>query len=217
MECPVCGGKVSSDAGKCPHCGHPMTDFRKAAAEKLHSIKDTVGDLAGEAKKAVGSERAKEGGRKVAHVLVCIAKFVLWVFLAGFIGTFAKVVSSIFLENGAGGWVALMVLYPVFSTVPSIALARVLVADRFARIIEAICSLTCVPSAIGIYINMQMAGALRGDTKEATLMGSLAAFAWSIFFIVGAKGDPKVMKRVRIFVNVWNGILAAGFVVTEWM
>lgn len=218
MECPVCGGKVSSDAGKCPHCGHPMTDFRKAAAEKLHSIKDAVGDLAGEAKKAVGSEKAKEGGRKVAHALVGIVKFVLWIFLAGFIGTFAKIISEIFLEKGAAaGWVSLMFFYPIFSTIPMIALARVLVADKFARIISAICSLTCVPSAMAIYGNMQMAGVLRGDTKDAALMGMFFAFAWSVFFIVKAKGDPKVMKRVRIFVCVLNGLLAAGFVVTECM
>lgn len=195
-----------------------MTDFRKAAVEKLHSIKDAVGDLAGEAKKAVGSEKAKEGGKKVAHVLAAIAKFVLWIFLAGFIGTFAKIISEIFLEKGAvAGWVSLMFLYPIFSTIPMIALARVLVADRFARIVSAFCSLTCVPSAIAIYGNMRTAGVLRSDTKEAALMGAIFAFAWSVFFIVEAKGDPKVMKRVRIFVCVLNGLLAAGFVVTEWM
>ena len=38
-SCPECGGKVSSKAMKCPHCGHPIT----FGAEGFDSVKSGIG------------------------------------------------------------------------------------------------------------------------------------------------------------------------------
>ena len=35
ITCPTCGGKISSNAAVCPHCGEPI---RKTAKDRLHYL-----------------------------------------------------------------------------------------------------------------------------------------------------------------------------------
>jgi len=80
IECPVCQGKVSSDAPACPHCGHPMRAHRSVDS-LTRPIKDKIGSVSSAVRESVkeGAEGPARSYRGfVASSLLHIFWLIFW-------------------------------------------------------------------------------------------------------------------------------------------
>jgi DnaJ-class molecular chaperone len=53
-KCDVCGGQVSSDAGKCPHCGDPYVNVTRAVPRRSPQKFLTCSSCNGEGRVSTG-------------------------------------------------------------------------------------------------------------------------------------------------------------------
>ena len=76
IQCFSCGGKLSTKAEKCPHCGITALELKKKKEESLR-------DQAREAKKKVEKEKPIRSGSKESEHSSCLAFigycFAIWV------------------------------------------------------------------------------------------------------------------------------------------
>lgn len=78
MSCPVCGGKVSSDAIACPHCGHPMQGSKHPIREVIEPIKATMNNVADSTKRIVEDHIGKKDDQFHVYVVNAWKQIGVW-------------------------------------------------------------------------------------------------------------------------------------------
>lgn len=191
-QCPVCNHKVSSCAKQCPSCGHPLArqGFQKRK-ERLEGIAISF------------ASNTKEIVNVASKATMAIFKFFLWFALTGVIGTITKLVCESMVDGGIVTWLIIVVAQPAFATIPTLALAKNIVGQTFARVISYVCSATCVVSAFGIF--PAFCGTRYSQPECALLIfGTAVAFMWSVYFASHDNQSKieKGIKRILIALNL---------------
>ena len=78
MSCPVCDGKVSSDAVACPHCGHPMQEPKHPIREAIEPIRATMNNVADSTKRIVEDRIGKKDDQFHAYVVNAWKQIGVW-------------------------------------------------------------------------------------------------------------------------------------------
>jgi len=170
------------------------------SSEQILAAKESVSKCASNYSKPLGT------------VFVRIAKFVLWFFLTGVLGTIGRLILEVATESGLPGWFLCILCFPAVITVPVLVLARNLVSIAFGSILSAVCGFICVPSAAAIVFSF--AGMKRVGIFEVVVisLGMAIAIGWSAFLFSDSDGwtSPgwlRILKRSLFVVNIIIAIL----------
>jgi len=202
IECVECGGKISSEAKGCPHCGFPIKRMVKpiVSTEQVQVAKEYASKCALECSKTLGS------------VFATIAKFMLWLCIAGILGTIGRIMWQLLLESGLVGWMVFILLFPAAITMPTLVLARKFIGIAFKNIFSMLCGITCVPTAATIIEPTVDRTQMGPDDLIIALVGMSIAIGWSRYFLKDSDGwiSPRwmmVTKRVFFTINMFTAVL----------
>lgn len=207
VECPVCNGKVSSDAKSCPHCGHPL----EARHNVLNKTKDRFETIATSIK-----PNATSAAKILLKVATALLKFCVWVIVSGLICKVGVFVSEMCLEGSYLACVFIILAFPAMITIPAIGLSKYLVGNWFSKALSYICALSCTITTPRIF---ESSFGTDNETVNDILqiVGVSIAFLWSIYFVMqeNQKKGERILKWLLIVFNLIVAITYSIIVVSR--
>lgn len=194
IECPVCNGKVSSDAKSCPHCGHPL----ETRLNILSQAKERFGNAATSIK-----PNATSAANTLLKIVISTLRFCAWVVVSGLICKVGVFVSEMCLEGSYLACVFIILAFPAMITIPVIGLSKYLVGNWFSKALSYICALSCTITTPRIF---ESSFGTDNETANAILqiVGVFIAFLWSIYFVMqeNQKKGERILKWLLIVFNL---------------